>query len=63
MTCSCTMYIVDCIISCVRTEDVEHAGVVVSDRSDMELLCPALCMVHAREIEKDCTAELENLLL
>ena len=63
MTSSCALNIVDSIVSCVRAEEVEHAGVVVAYRSDMELLSPALCMVHTSKVEKDCALELENFLL
>ena len=52
----------DSVVSCVRSENVEHACVVVADGSDVELLSPALRVVHAGEVEQDRAAELEHLL-
>ena len=53
----------DSVISGVRTEYVEHTGIVVTDGSDMELLSPAFLMVHTCEVEQDCAAELEHFLM
>ena len=60
-SCS-TLYVMNCIISCVRTEDVEHACVVVADSADMELLGPSFGMVHTCKIKKNRAAELEHFL-
>ena len=52
----------DGIITGVRSKDVEHSCIVVTNGSDVELLCPSFLMVHACEIEQDCAAELEHFL-
>ncbi len=50
------------IITGIRSQSIEHSGIVVPDRTDMELLCPAFLVVHPREIKKNGTAEFQHFL-
>ena len=63
VSCSSTSDIMDGIIACVRSKNVEHSRIIVADCSYMELLCPSLLVVHTCKVEKDSALELENFLI
>ena len=54
--------VVNSIVSGIGAESLEHAGVVVADGSDMELLGPAAGMVHDCELVEHGAAELAEFL-
>ena len=53
----------DGIVPGVRTDHVEHPGVVVAYRTDMELLYPSGIRIHDSLVEQERAAELLELLL
>ena len=55
--------VVDGIETCVRTKFVEHLGVVVADRADVELLSPAAAGIHHSHIIEECALEFVDLFL
>ena len=63
MACRCHRQVKNGIESRIRTDQIEHLRIVVADRTDMELLCPALVMVHPAEIKVHRALELEHILL
>ena len=51
------MHIVNCVETGICSNQFEHLGVVVTDNSDMELLCPASFCIHHSKIIEHRTAE------
>ncbi len=56
-----TRQIIDCIKSGIGTDAVEHTAVIVTKRSNMELLSPSRLGIHYCAVVKECAEELVNL--